>query len=426
MKKSKTYITVTTWITKILRKNNKIRQNSNARQFISDKITSIPLIIITGCDTGLGYSIVMRYLKGNYINENQKNVPNRIAIVAFCLNLNSPGAKCLHQLSLINNNIQLFVKQLDLTDTDSIKTGVNFINDLLQQNIDIIGSHNKTFCLKYELHALVNNAARMVMAEYEWQTPKMIKQQFEVNILGPLMLTGMLLPIFRKDKSRVINVISHCAYLPLPGVSLYGATKAAVRAWTMGSRVELESHGSFYLHSSIMNGEQRMIDYKDMCDNMNKEQLTYYGAYMQAYQNYLSTIDPYINPPEITIPSTNKIYCLMDSALWAVKPKAEYNVPEPWRYRIYFAIAWTLSSLGLHYFKDKVVRRFVATPQFHNISSQACHSGFMLRGGISSKTPFLLDCTRPIKKSLDTRMATDMLNFNSMISNKSFHMKNES
>lgn len=53
-----------------------------------------------------------------------------------------------------------------------------------------------------ELHALVNNAARMIMAEYEWQTSKMIKQQFEVNILGPLMLTGMLLPIFRKDKSK--------------------------------------------------------------------------------------------------------------------------------------------------------------------------------------------------------------------------------
>jgi len=53
-----------------------------------------------------------------------------------------------------------------------------------------------------ELHALVNNAARMVMAEYEWQTSKMIRQQFEVNILGPLMLTGMLLPIFRKDKSK--------------------------------------------------------------------------------------------------------------------------------------------------------------------------------------------------------------------------------
>jgi len=41
----------------------------------------------------------------------------------------------------------------------------------------------------------------------------------------------------------VINVISHCAYLPLPGISIYAATKAAVRAWTIGTRVELDTHG---------------------------------------------------------------------------------------------------------------------------------------------------------------------------------------
>ncbi|XP_003247453.1 retinol dehydrogenase 7 isoform X2 [Acyrthosiphon pisum] len=381
-------VTVTVWMTKILRKKKK--RSHNAQQCVNNKIISIPLVIITGCDTGLGYSIVMRYLKGEHLNKNQNNskiynmlfsnnkallVPNKIAIIAFCLNTNSPGAKCLVQLSLENNNIQLFVRQLNLTDNDSIKTGVTFVTDLLQQNVDIIDQNNETVVSKYELHALVNNAARMVMAEYEWQTSKMIKEQFEVNILGPIKLTAMLLPAFRKDKSRVINVISHCAYLPLPGVSIYGATKAAVRAWTLGTRVELDIHGikmitfspgSFYLHSSIMNGEQRMIDYKEMCNNMNKEQLAYYGAFMDTYQNYLGNIDVYISPPETTIPSTNKIYCQMDNALWAVEPKSEYNVPEPWRYRIYFAVAWTLSSLGLHYFKDKVVRKFVATPQFRN------------------------------------------------------------
>jgi len=41
----------------------------------------------------------------------------------------------------------------------------------------------------------------------------------------------------------VINIISHCAYLPLPGISIYAATKAAMRAWTIGSRIELENHG---------------------------------------------------------------------------------------------------------------------------------------------------------------------------------------
>jgi len=56
-----------------------------------------------------------------------------------------------------------------------------------------------------ELHALVNNAARMVMAEFEWQTPQMINKQFEVNVLGPIMLTVELLPTFRKHKSKYLN-----------------------------------------------------------------------------------------------------------------------------------------------------------------------------------------------------------------------------
>ena len=153
-------VTVTIWITKILRK----KISHNAQQCVNDKISSIPLVIITGCDTGLGYSIVMRYLKGEHLNKNQNNskiynmlfsnnkallIPNKIAIIAFCLNPNSPGAKRLVQLSLENSNIQLFVRQLNLTDNDSIKTGVTFVTDLLQQNVDIIDEHNETVVLKY-------------------------------------------------------------------------------------------------------------------------------------------------------------------------------------------------------------------------------------------------------------------------------------
>jgi len=41
----------------------------------------------------------------------------------------------------------------------------------------------------------------------------------------------------------VINIISHCASFPLPGIYVYAATKAAFCAWTIGSRVELENQG---------------------------------------------------------------------------------------------------------------------------------------------------------------------------------------
>jgi len=136
-------VTVTTWIAKILRKKIKIRQNDNAQQCVNNDIMLIPLIVITGCDTGLGYSIVMRYLKNEHKNQNNSKIydvfnnkaliiPSRIAIVAFCLNPISPGAKYLRQLSYKNTNITLFVRKLDLTDTDSIEDGVYFVKRLFQ------------------------------------------------------------------------------------------------------------------------------------------------------------------------------------------------------------------------------------------------------------------------------------------------------
>lgn len=115
-----------------------------------------------------------------------------------------------------------------------------------------------------------------------------------------------------------------------------------------------------------MSGQQRIIDYKQMREHMTGEQLAYYGDFFDTYQNYLSSIEAYIDSPEKTIPSSNKIYSQMDSALWADQPKAEYTVPEPWRYRVYYTVAWTLSVFGFHRLKDKVVRCFVATPQFKN------------------------------------------------------------
>jgi len=113
-----------------------------------------------------------------------------------------------------------------------------------------------------------------------------------------------------------------------------------------------------------MNGQQRKNDFNQMRKHMNSEQLAYYGSYFDKYQNYLSSIDAYISHPGKTIPSDNKIYSQMDNALWALEPKAEYNVPEPWRYKRYFILTWILSSFGLHGFKDEIIRWFVATPRF--------------------------------------------------------------
>jgi len=93
------------------------------------------------------------------------------------------------------------------------------------------------------LRALVNNAGIMIFGEFEWQTYGQIEHQVSVNVLGTMRLTQALMPIIRHNRSRIIVVSSHCAEEPLPGVSIYGATKAAVHAWASSLRVELGKYG---------------------------------------------------------------------------------------------------------------------------------------------------------------------------------------
>lgn len=141
-----TSISVVSILILLYRKKRNVNDYHNG----NENNVSTPLIVVTGCDTGLGYSIVMKYLSGTHDfhkNNNQVynfplfdheklTIPSKIAIIAFCLNPNGVGAKCLLQKSLNNTNIQLFIRQLDLTDKYSIKNGVTYITDLLQHSND--------------------------------------------------------------------------------------------------------------------------------------------------------------------------------------------------------------------------------------------------------------------------------------------------
>lgn len=165
-----TMVSVAAWLTKLvlLKKKNNKEQNNYSQQYENEKITT-PLIVVTGCDTGLGYSVVMRYLNGGHCNENLNNVhsynfrifkpkkliiPSNFAIVAFCLNPNGVGAKCLLQQSLKSKNINLFIRRLDLTDKDSINDGVAFVSDLLEQNVEENRVNNEKDCFKYSKYKM--------------------------------------------------------------------------------------------------------------------------------------------------------------------------------------------------------------------------------------------------------------------------------
>lgn len=63
-----------------------------------------------------------------------------------------------------------------------------------------------------------------------------------VNFTGPLMLIKGFLPeLLKRPEAHILNVSSMGAYAPVPGQSVYGASKAAIKLLTEGLRSELIS-----------------------------------------------------------------------------------------------------------------------------------------------------------------------------------------
>lgn len=61
-----------------------------------------------------------------------------------------------------------------------------------------------------------------------------------VNFYGPFMMVKAFLPsLLKKSEAHILNVSSMGSYAPVPGQSVYGASKAAVKLFTEGLRSEL-------------------------------------------------------------------------------------------------------------------------------------------------------------------------------------------
>ena len=78
---------------------------------------------------------------------------------------------------------------------------------------------------------LVNNASKLggspMPSLAEFPLPELL-DTFEVNVLGPIALTQLLLPQLRENAGAVLNISSDAAVEPYAGWGGYGASKAAL------------------------------------------------------------------------------------------------------------------------------------------------------------------------------------------------------
>ncbi|MFP4665090.1 MAG: SDR family NAD(P)-dependent oxidoreductase [Bacteroidales bacterium] len=67
-----------------------------------------------------------------------------------------------------------------------------------------------------------------------------IERVMNVNLYGTLYMTKAFLPgLLKRDEAHIVNVSSMGGFLPVPGQTIYGAAKAAVKLLTEGLHSEL-------------------------------------------------------------------------------------------------------------------------------------------------------------------------------------------
>jgi NAD(P)-dependent dehydrogenase (short-subunit alcohol dehydrogenase family) len=93
------------------------------------------------------------------------------------------------------------------------------------------------------LDLLVNNAGIVGAAPLGDIDPSAARQVWETNVLGPLMLTQAALPHLTASKGVIVNVSSTFGAKPAPGISQYGASKAALDQLTRSWALELAGRG---------------------------------------------------------------------------------------------------------------------------------------------------------------------------------------
>ncbi|MBX3741607.1 MAG: glucose 1-dehydrogenase [Akkermansiaceae bacterium] len=89
------------------------------------------------------------------------------------------------------------------------------------------------------LDILVNNAGVYEFGPLEAITEEHFHRQFNLNVLGLILTTQKAATLFGEEGGSVINISSMVAVAPMPGASVYSATKGAVDAVTKALAREL-------------------------------------------------------------------------------------------------------------------------------------------------------------------------------------------
>jgi NAD(P)-dependent dehydrogenase (short-subunit alcohol dehydrogenase family) len=104
----------------------------------------------------------------------------------------------------------------------------------------LVAEHHERFG---RLDVLVNSAGIGIAGTVEGLPAKHLDLTIGVNLRGLFLVTQKAIPLLRESRGWIVNLASIAGTLPTPGLSAYGATKAAVISLTRSLNEELDGDG---------------------------------------------------------------------------------------------------------------------------------------------------------------------------------------
>ena len=134
--------------------------------------------------------------------------------------------------------------------TDAVAKAVGETDDLLVVELDITSPASAEAAVQAALDriaridVLVNNAGNFFAGFFEELSPEQFEAQLTTNLLGPLNVTRVVLPVMRKQRSgHVVTISSTAGIVGQEFCSAYAASKFGLEGWMESLRFEVEPFG---------------------------------------------------------------------------------------------------------------------------------------------------------------------------------------
>ena len=170
------------------------------------------VFVLTGGGDGIGRQMALALLR-------------RGASVA-CIDINTEAMNTTAEMARALGDIpgKLSLHPVDITDKAAVEALV----------LQLIADHGA-------VDGLINNAGIIQpFVRLNDLTYEAIERVIQVNLYGTLHMVKAFLPhLLTRPEAHITNISSMGGFLPVPGQTLYGATKAAVKLLTEGLHSEL-------------------------------------------------------------------------------------------------------------------------------------------------------------------------------------------